>query len=62
VKSEVYRLAERFYARSTSLTVVVVSNAPIAVPGEDYITRVVVGGGMDEADDFIAGRLGAATS
>ena len=75
VKSEVYRVAERFYARSTALKVVVVSNAPIAVPrewliadappdgkpvptfpGGAFIERVVVGGGMDEADDFIAER------
>jgi hypothetical protein len=32
VKSEVYRVAARFYARSTALKVVVVSNASIAVP------------------------------
>ena len=56
VKSEVYRVAERFIARGTALKVVVVSNAPIAVPREEYIERVVVGGGMDEADNFIAER------
>ena len=58
VKSEVYRVAERFIARGTALRVVVVSNAPLAVPRHEYIERVVVGGGMDEADDFIAERAG----
>jgi uncharacterized protein len=56
VKSKVYRVAERFLARGTALTVVVVSNAPIAVPRAEYVERVVVGGGMDEADNFIAER------
>src|SRR4051812_27554619 len=56
VKQEVYRVAERFLARGTALKVVVVSNAPIAVPREDYIERVVVGAGMDEADNWIAER------
>ncbi len=75
VKSEVYRVAERFLARGTALKVVVVSNAPIAVPrewliadappdgkpvptfpGGAFIERVVVGGGMDEADNYIAER------
>ena len=32
VKPEVYRVAERFYARCTALKVVVVTNSPIAVP------------------------------
>jgi uncharacterized protein YaiI (UPF0178 family) len=56
VKQEVYRVAERFLSRGTALKVVVVSNAPIAVPREDYIERVVVGAKMDEADDWIADR------
>jgi uncharacterized protein YaiI (UPF0178 family) len=77
VKAEVYRVAERFFARGTALKVVVVSNSPIAVPraylsgvGPDgkpvptfpgptlMIERVVVGAGMDEADDYIAARAG----
>ena len=58
VKQEVYRVAERFLARGTLLKVVVVSNAPIAVPREDYVERVVVGSGMDEADNYIAERAG----
>ena len=58
VKQEVYRVAERFLARGTRLKVVVVSNSPIAVPREDYVERVVVGSGMDEADNYIAERAG----
>ena len=56
VKQEVYRVAERFVMRGTALKVVVVANAPIAVPRADFIERVVVGSGMDEADNFIAER------
>ena len=54
VKNEVYRVAERH-----GLKVLVVSNAPILVPREPWIERVVVGGGMDEADNWIAERAGA---
>src|SRR5215468_3858196 len=56
VKQEVYRVAERFVRRGTALKVVVVSNSPIAVPRDEMIERVVVGAGMDEADDYIAAR------
>src|SRR5215467_9216118 len=56
VKQEIYRVAERFVRRGTALKVVVVSNSPIAVPRADFIERVVVGAGMDEADDWIAER------
>ena len=56
VKAEVYRVAERFLLRGTALKVVVVSNAPIAVPRDEFIARIVVGGGMDEADNWIAER------
>jgi uncharacterized protein YaiI (UPF0178 family) len=49
VKNEVYRVAERH-----GLNVIVVSNAPIAVPREPWIERVVVSAGMDKADDYIA--------
>jgi len=51
VKPEVYRVAGRHGIR-----VVIVSNSPIAVPREPLIERVVVGAGMDVADDYIAGR------
>ena len=53
VKAEVYRVAERH-----GLKVYVVTNSPIAVPREPWIERVVVGAGMDAADDWIAERAG----
>jgi len=53
VKAEIYRVAERH-----GLPVTVVANQPIAVPREDWITRVHVGGGPDVADDWIAERAG----
>ena len=51
VKDEVYRVADRY-----GLKVFVISNSPIAVPRVDWIERVVVGAGMDEADNWIAER------
>ncbi len=58
VKQEVYRVAERHAQKGVQLKVLVVSNAPIAVPRDmgDLIERVVVGSGMDEADNWIAER------
>jgi uncharacterized protein YaiI (UPF0178 family) len=56
VKQEVYRVAERHLLKGAALKVFVVSNAPIAVPRDDMIERVVVGAGMDEADNWIAER------
>ena len=53
VKQEVYRVAERH-----GLKVYVVSNSPIAVPRGPLVERVVVGAGMDAADDWIAERAG----
>ena len=58
VKQEIYRVAERFVRRGTALKVIVVSNSPIAVPRDDFIERVVVGSGLDEADNYIAERAG----
>jgi uncharacterized protein YaiI (UPF0178 family) len=59
VKQEIYRVAERHALKGTALKVFVVSNSPIAVPrdlfaGGPPIERVVVGSGMDEADNWIA--------
>ena len=54
VKQEIYRVAERHALKGTALKVFVVSNAPIAVPRDEMIERVVVGTGMDEADNWIA--------
>jgi uncharacterized protein YaiI (UPF0178 family) len=51
VKPEIYKVAERH-----GLKVLVIANAPIAVPREVWIERVVVPGGMDEADHWIAER------
>jgi len=59
VKQEIYRVAERHALRGTSLKVFVVSNSPIAVPRDALIERVVVGAGMDEADNWIAERAGS---
>jgi len=58
VKPEVYRVAERHALKGAALKVFVVSNTPIAVPRDEIIERVVVGGGMDEADNWIAERAG----
>lgn len=54
VKAEAYRVAERH-----SVSVVVVANSPIAVPRDPTVTRVVVGGRLDAADDWIAERAGS---
>jgi uncharacterized protein len=58
VKQEIYRVAERHAAKGVALKVFVVSNSPIAVPRDmgDLIERIVVGAGMDEADNWIAER------
>jgi uncharacterized protein YaiI (UPF0178 family) len=56
VKAEIYRVAERHLLKGVALQVHVVSNSPIAVPREAYISRVVVGAGMDAADHWIAER------
>ena len=56
VKQEIYRVAERHALKGTALKVLVVSNSPIAVPRDPLIERVVVGAGMDEADNWIAER------
>jgi uncharacterized protein len=54
VKQEIYRVAERHVLKGTALKVFVVSNSPIAVPRDEFVERVVVGAGMDEADNWIA--------
>jgi uncharacterized protein len=56
VKQEIYRVAARH-----GIKVIVVSNSPIAVPREPMIERVVVGAGMDAADDWIAERVSGST-
>jgi uncharacterized protein YaiI (UPF0178 family) len=54
VKDEVYRVARRYQIR-----VFVVSNSAMFVPKEELIEMVVVRGGFDAADDWIAERIGA---
>jgi uncharacterized protein YaiI (UPF0178 family) len=56
VKQEIYRVAERHAGKGVALKVFVVSNSPIAVPRDEMVQRVVVGAGMDEADNWIAER------
>lgn len=54
VKDEAYRVAGRY-----GIPVKVVANAPIAVPRDPLVERVVVDEGPDVADDWIAARAGA---
>ena len=49
VKEEVYRVARRY-----GLNVILVSNMPFQIPREDWITRKIVSGALDAADDWIA--------
>ena len=51
VKDEIYRVAER-----RRVLVSVVSNSPFRVPVGPLVERVVVDGGFDAADDWIAER------
>jgi uncharacterized protein YaiI (UPF0178 family) len=53
VKEEIYRVARRY-----EIKVYVVANAPIRVPREDWIELVLVKGGFDAADDWIAEQAG----
>ncbi len=52
VKAEVYRVARRY-----EIKVYVVANTLLRVPPEDLIELVVVKGGFDAADDWIAERI-----
>lgn len=56
VKDEIYRVAER-----RRVPVCVVSNSPFRVPTGPLVERVVVSGGFDAADDWIAERADART-
>ncbi|GJE60189.1 YaiI/YqxD family protein [Methylobacterium trifolii] len=53
VKDESYRVAARY-----GLHVYVVANSMLQVPREPWIERVLVGDGLDAADDWIAERAG----
>ena len=59
VKQEVYRVAERHALKGVDLKVLVVTNSAIAIPRDAFVERVVVGAGMDEADNWIAERARA---
>jgi uncharacterized protein YaiI (UPF0178 family) len=48
VKQEVYRVAGRYH-----LDVTLVANSRMRIPDERWIALEVVGGGFDEADDWI---------
>ena len=54
VKEEIYRVSARH-----RVAVSVVSNSPFRVPVSDLVARVVVDGGFDAADDWIAERADA---
>lgn len=53
VKDEVYKVADRYQFK-----VFVVANKPIHIPLNPRIQMVVVPGGMDEADHWIAEHIG----
>ncbi|WP_029076314.1 YaiI/YqxD family protein [Kaistia adipata] len=53
VKAEIYKVAERH-----RLKVHVVANAPLAVPRDPLVERVIVTSGPDVADNWIAERVG----
>lgn len=53
VKEEVYKVAGRH-----RLHVLLVANKRLTAPQETWIERVVVGGGFDEADDWIVEHAG----
>ena len=52
VKSEVYRVAERY-----RLSVTLVANNYMRVPGAGWLKLVVVDQGLDGADDWIVGHV-----
>ena len=56
VKEETYRVAERH-----RVPVSVVRNAPFRVPTGPLVERVIVSGGFDAADDWIAERASTRT-
>jgi uncharacterized protein YaiI (UPF0178 family) len=51
VKAEVYRVAERY-----GVKVFVVANSYLTVPQSPLVERILVDGGFDAADDWIAAR------
>jgi len=53
VKAEIYKVAERH-----AVPVLVVSNSFINIPRHPLFQRMIVGEGLDVADDWIAERVG----
>lgn len=53
VKDEVFRVAHRY-----ALKVYVVANTVVRVPPGEWVEAIVVKGGLNEADDWIAERIG----
>lgn len=53
VKAEIYKVAERH-----AVPVLVVSNSFINIPRHPLFERMIVGEGLDVADDWIAERVG----
>lgn len=53
VKQEIYRVAQRY-----GLQVILVANAGLSAPKTDWLRCVLVDGGMDAADDWIAENAG----
>jgi uncharacterized protein YaiI (UPF0178 family) len=49
VKEQIYRVAARY-----SLPVLIVANAPMRIPSQPGVEFVLVSGGLDIADDWIA--------
>lgn len=56
VKDEIYKVALR-----RDIAVTIVSNSPIRIPIHPLLSRIVVGAGFDEADDWIAERADASS-
>ncbi len=54
VKDEIYKVAKRY-----SLSVTVVANRWMFTPDDERITMIVVGDGLDAADDWIAEHVQA---
>lgn len=52
VKNEVYRVARRH-----GLKVYLVSNSPMRIPPDEFIEPIIVHGGSDAADDWIATHI-----
>jgi uncharacterized protein YaiI (UPF0178 family) len=55
VKDEIYKVALRH-----KVPVTIVSNSPFRIPRHELVSRMVVDGSFDAADDWIAGEADAA--